>query len=289
MPLPSGTSTSGNRDEDTLPKVSSQYSDIDEDLELEMERERGYELQQQAAGNRANFNPADPNTPVNPTYLSSQVQQATSTPLISTVRPVGATPRGDLGMSQRPTVIPSSGNIAPGTPAISRGRTIPRTPMSSTNMEAVNGVTPLRRTEVHASAPAFNAVHWQSPRSHAQQQDSHYATNAVIWGTTVNVEEAMSTFRDFLREYAVDGEPHYLRVLHQIRESEVMNINIDLENLREFSERCRTFYKQLIYYPQEIIPLMDLVVDGEYKRIFDQDALDEVGRRIQVRPTIWER
>ncbi len=134
---------------------------------------------------------------------------------------------------------------------------------------------------------------------------------AVLWGTNISVRDAMRKFRRFLNEYrteaqvgrgdnnslneendnleGLDGEglggpaaqqPYYMRLLAEIRESQTYNINIDCKNLYNFVP-TRRLYEQLVRYPQEIVPIMDLVVHQEYTTLFGQDALQNT--RIQVR------
>ena len=154
-------------------------------------------------------------------------------------------------------------------------------------------------------------------------QNSEFA-QAVIWGTTVNVQRSMRNFQRFIEEFtlkhrrtferqkrqagggsggsdtggagggsgdvgasgegAVDDESddgaHYLRLLHEIEESQVFNLNIDCQDLFCF-EPTRKLYLQLIRYPQEMIPIMDLVVDQVFKRQFGEGSLHD--HRIQVR------
>ncbi len=59
----------------------------------------------------------------------------------------------------------------------------------------------------------------------------------------------------------------------------MLNINIDCQKLYEFP-RTRQLYQQLVRYPQEIIPVMDLVVHRTFCVLFGEDSLNE--RRIQV-------
>ena len=78
----------------------------------------------------------------------------------------------------------------------------------------------------------------------------------------------------------IDDGAHYLRLLHEIEESQVLNLNIDCQDLYCF-EPTRKLYVQLIRYPQEMIPIMDLVVDQVFKRQFGERSLRD--HRIQVR------
>ncbi|CAM9302780.1 unnamed protein product, partial [Phaeothamnion confervicola] len=138
---------------------------------------------------------------------------------------------------------------------------------------------------------------------------------AHIWGTTVNVEDAMQRFRRFLREFVEapphrddddddgdgsgsDGEgnggdgartppaPLYLGQLREIARSEVYSLDINCRHLNSFEpdvEQPRRLYNQLLRYPQEMVPIMDLVVHQEYTRLFGEDALGH--RRIQASGT----
>ena len=116
-------------------------------------------------------------------------------------------------------------------------------------------------------------------------QNSEFA-QAVIWGTTVNVQRSMRNFQRFIEEFSlrhrrafelqrkqlstkgegntgrsgesdpgragIDDGAHYLRLLHEIEESQVLNLNIDCQDLYCF-EPTRKLYLQLIRYPQEMI------------------------------------
>lgn len=50
--------------------------------------------------------------------------------------------------------------------------------------------------------------------------------------------------------------------LDEIIQTGASNLNIDCKHLRQF-RRTQRMYTQLLRYPQEIIPLMDLVVNQE--------------------------
>ena len=115
----------------------------------------------------------------------------------------------------------------------------------------------------------------------ASQAVNSEINHAVIWGTTINVNDAMSAFRRFLNEFRIKhdtddatadtttttsisgdetlDEPYYFQVFSEIKTSQVYNINIDCKNLYNFPP-TRKLYTQLLHYPQEIIPIMDLVV-----------------------------
>ncbi|KAJ3414832.1 hypothetical protein HDV05_005989 [Chytridiales sp. JEL 0842] len=136
------------------------------------------------------------------------------------------------------------------------------------------------------------------------------AIRTVIWGTTVNIQEVMTSFREFLQTFTMAGKyeamrreaeennvmyefpelteadraPFYPALLHQVKESERSGINLDCTNLKTFS---RTLYMQLLRYPQEVIPLMDHTLTEVYQELFDEVDLN--GNSLTIRPFNIER
>jgi DNA replication licensing factor MCM4 len=128
---------------------------------------------------------------------------------------------------------------------------------------------------------------------------------AVIWGTDVNVNTAMENFRHFIRHFTEEEpeaveqpldsdddddaqqqqqqqrqQPHYMALLSEIARSSVYSIEINCRHLFNHP-RSRELYGQLLRYPQEIVPIMDLVVHQEFCAAYGEDALQSA--RIQVR------
>jgi DNA replication licensing factor MCM4 len=104
----------------------------------------------------------------------------------------------------------------------------------------------------------------------------------VIWGTTVNIEDSMSMFRDFLLHYAVDGQPYYNELLEFMNQNEVYDLNLDCQKLESY-EPAKKLFKQLVQYPQEIIPLMDHVLTDVFLERFEASRLPP-GQSLKVRP-----
>ena len=134
----------------------------------------------------------------------------------------------------------------------------------------------------------------------------------VIWGTNIVISEAMSSFRSFLDSFtaahrkmwearqkqeegmhdeefampsitAMDVEPLYPRLLQQIRDTELYNLNLDVANLRAFPATAR-LAQQLQHYPSEIVALMDVVVNEAFAARFPAEAQSAAAEPIQVRP-----
>lgn len=132
----------------------------------------------------------------------------------------------------------------------------------------------------------------------------------VIWGTNIVISDAISAFRSFLLDFttahrkmadarahassspsgsrsplpttsAMDLEPLYPRLLQQIHDTEIYNLNIDCANLRAFPPTV-LLAQQLLHYPNEIVSLMDMVVNEYFTELFPD--VDLTNDPIQVRP-----
>lgn len=77
----------------------------------------------------------------------------------------------------------------------------------------------------------------------------------------------MQAFSRFLRNFAEPntGARLYPRLLRDIVDSGVYNLNVDCRNLHEFDPRL---YEELVRYPQELIPIFDLVVNNYLEEKF---------------------
>lgn len=121
----------------------------------------------------------------------------------------------------------------------------------------------------------------------------------VIWGTNIVISDTISAFKSFLVNFTLahrfgtgseernhqllssDFEPLYPRLLRQLNETEVRNLNLDVKNLG-FYPLTINFKQQLCQYPQEIIPLMDMVINEYFAELFPE--VDISADPIQVRP-----
>eukprot|EP01137_Pigoraptor_chileana_P005734 Opistho-2@49187 len=108
--------------------------------------------------------------------------------------------------------------------------------------------------------------------------NGNYA-RAVIWGTNVNVQETMDAFRRFLNDFRDEesGEFVYARLLEEIRATERYFLELDCMNLHAFD---KSLYLRMVRYPQEIIPIFDMVAEEVYKTMFPNEP---PLRPIQVR------
>ena len=103
----------------------------------------------------------------------------------------------------------------------------------------------------------------------------------VIWGTSVDVKQCVEIFRDFLNNFTLgnDFEPCYLRQLTIMHRTQNLILNLNCAHLNDYP-RTKRFYKQLEQYPQEVLPILDMVLTEEYTRQFGEPTNMQ---RIQVR------
>lgn len=80
--------------------------------------------------------------------------------------------------------------------------------------------------------------------------------------------------------------PLYPRLLRRIKDTQLSFLNIDGSHLRAFRD-TRVLFEQLLTYPQEIIPLMDMTVNEVFGELFPHEASSF--EPIQVRPFNIER
>ncbi|KAJ1966206.1 MCM DNA helicase complex subunit [Dipsacomyces acuminosporus] len=119
----------------------------------------------------------------------------------------------------------------------------------------------------------------------------------TIWGTIVHVREVMSTFKDFLLHFTPAhrppaentlsatelNEPVYPQLLSRMHDSEIFQLNLDAQNLRAYPP-AQSLYKQLVNYPEEVVPIMDYVLTELYMEQFPDADADLAQSDLKVRP-----
>lgn len=122
-------------------------------------------------------------------------------------------------------------------------------------------------------------------------------------GTDVDVRVAAETFQEFLRNFralnttageedsdedsetesASGSTPLYMDMLESLASTtDPCSLDIDTMHLYYHNEECQRLYHQLVHYPMELVPLMDLVVQREMQRIVGDDSVPIPP--VQVRP-----
>ncbi|XP_050300297.1 DNA replication licensing factor MCM4 [Anthonomus grandis grandis] len=113
----------------------------------------------------------------------------------------------------------------------------------------------------------------------------------VIWGTNVSVAECKEKFKQFILRFidtnaAEDeitedmnlNEPLYLQKLDEIHTLEEPFLNVNCSHIETFDANL---YRQLICYPQEVIPTFDMTVNEMFYEKYPAAVLEH---QIQVRP-----
>lgn len=162
----------------------------------------------------------------------------------------------------------------------------PFTPMSTPRREL--GTLPVRLTP---SSPA-------TPNTPAAEQ----RTDMLLWGTTINMDDADNRLTDFIRTYRTSGatpaasgsaspdgepavsdaEPFYIDQLRHLAEtgSTILNVNMSHLHVHDAS-----LYTKLLMYPNELITLFDAVVTRIFTEQHPTEA-DQISNRLRKPPQI---
>ncbi|XP_052862272.1 DNA replication licensing factor MCM4 [Anopheles cruzii] len=146
-----------------------------------------------------------------------------------------------------------------------------------------------RQVTVGGADAPLNAVNEESRPSDTDTISQ--GQRLVVWGTNVVVTECMSKFKEFLKRYidpdtAQDeitegmnlNEPLYLQKLEEIHTLEEPFLNVNCAHLKTFDE---SLYRQLVCYPQDVIPALDLAVNEMFVERYPAATLEH---QILVRP-----
>ncbi|CAG9762182.1 unnamed protein product [Ceutorhynchus assimilis] len=124
----------------------------------------------------------------------------------------------------------------------------------------------------------------------AETTDSS-APHLVIWGTDVSVANCKEKFKQFILRF-IDvnaeedertddmnlNEPLYLQKIEEIHTLEEPFLNVNCSHIERFDE---DLYRQLVCYPQEVIPTFDMTVNEMFYERYPAAVLEH---QIQVRP-----
>ncbi|XP_050720890.1 DNA replication licensing factor MCM4-like [Eriocheir sinensis] len=142
-----------------------------------------------------------------------------------------------------------------------------------------------------ASEANAEGVAGTAPLGGSAQTDEPQAGQLVIWGTDVVVSECKDKFKAFVQTFvdpdAEDdercegmnaNEPLYLQKLEEIHTLEEPFMNVNCAHLHQFDN---DLYRQLICYPQEVIPSLDMAINEMFFERYPDTILEH---QIQVRP-----
>ena len=138
---------------------------------------------------------------------------------------------------------------------------------------------------------------------HVATSDSHSSSvpQLVIWGTDVAINQCREKFKQFLKHSAFDGDlesdeleadnpmdtdsqthsqrPYYIRKLYEMVIIGEPFLNINCAHIQRFDA---TLYRQLVSYPQEVIPTFDMAVNEVFTQLYPEGIAEM--ERVCVRP-----
>ncbi|XP_026633421.1 DNA replication licensing factor MCM4 [Microtus ochrogaster] len=168
----------------------------------------------------------------------------------------------------------------------------PSSRVEGTPRSGVRG-TPVRQRPDLGSARKGLQVDLQSDGTAAEDiaaSEQSLGQKLVIWGTDVNVATCKENFQRFLQCFTdplakeeesvgIDvTQPLYMQRLGEINITGEPFLNVNCEHIKSFG---KNMYRQLISYPQEVIPTFDMAVNEIFFERYPDSILEH---QIQVRP-----
>jgi DNA replication licensing factor MCM4 len=138
--------------------------------------------------------------------------------------------------------------------------------------------------------PMFHQSMYNNPPNDMEIDSKSENINAqqVLWGTNINLLEISNKYRAFITNFAVPDPKNnnqiqniYLLQIREIKITEQYILNLDGSHINSFD---RSLYLQLINYPNEMIPIMDIVTNQIYSELnFQNSEQKPHSNLIQVR------
>lgn len=231
-----------------------------------------------------------PSRPPRPPRRSNRMQSGSQPPTPGPAGAQAASPGSNLAT-------PDDASIVNPTPA----------PLTPGSHRRELGVSPIRLTPRTGQTPPTGA----SPASPAENADQ---TEMVVWGTTINIDDAERRLTEFLKTFVIpptdaqqqaradvstpltpftpgtpatpgpDGStPYYLDLLQNLAETGGTILNIDMTHLFKADEGM---YHKLLTYPNELITVFDAVAEKLFSEAYPDEgaAIREKSRKgIQIR------
>ena len=98
----------------------------------------------------------------------------------------------------------------------------------------------------------------------------------VLWGTSINLLEISNKYKSFITNFGVPDSKNkndllniYLLQIREIKITEQYILNLDGAHINAYD---RVLYLQLISYPNEMIPIMDIVTNQIYTELHYQNS-----------------
>jgi len=209
--------------------------------------------------------------------------------------PPSVGPRGGPG-SVRVSEIDLSSPLHYGTPSPGSSIRTPRTGSKGTPVRVRSDIQTDRvRRQEFVVAGGGGGDGGGEPTSElgaqASEAGSDAAASVVIWGTDVSINQCKAKMMKFVTKFvnpdAADDEtfaelnplkPYYLQRLEEVAMTEEPFLALNCGHIQLFDE---DLYRQLVCYPQEVIPALDMAVNEVF---FQKFPSTDLRHQIQVRP-----
>jgi len=210
--------------------------------------------------------------------------------------PPSVGPRGGPG-SVRVSEIDLSSPLHYGTPSPGSSIRTPRTGSKGTPVRVRSDIQTdrVRRQEFVVAGGGGGGDGGGEPTSElgaqASEAGSDAAASVVIWGTDVSINQCKAKMMKFVTKFvnpdAADDEtfaelnplkPYYLQRLEEVAMTEEPFLALNCGHIQLFDE---DLYRQLVCYPQEVIPALDMAVNEVF---FQKFPSTDLRHQIQVRP-----
>ncbi|KAI1280494.1 DNA replication licensing factor mcm4-A [Halotydeus destructor] len=159
----------------------------------------------------------------------------------------------------------------------------------------------VKQISITGSQAAAAGAGGDEPMQVADRSNEAGAGDLVIWGTDVSISKCKQKFRDFLKSTTLDIEDldidevqpnapselenrqkgkkaYYLQKLEEIYTLEDPFLNVNCIHVQQFDA---DLYRQMVSYPQEVIPAFDMAVNEVFQEMYPEANLPH---QINTRP-----
>lgn len=241
-----------------------------------------------------------PRSPGPPSFVGGQAREARGGPGsvmvseidLSSPLSYGGIASSSVGAGSNAIRTPRTGSHR-GTPVrirsdIQAEKRLPRQVNVGSGVPSSGGLPGAATSSELPGVPSSEAAHAVPP---SEASSEHQGPQLVIWGTDVSVQVCKDKFKRFVTTFTdenaadderFDGynpdEPLYMQRLEEINTLEEPFLNVNCGHIMKFDD---DLYRQLVCYPQEVIPTFDMAVNEMFFEKYQETVLPH---QIQVRP-----
>eukprot|EP01084_Bolivina_argentea_P272579 464138_1 len=159
-----------------------------------------------------------------------------------------------------------------------------RSSMMGSPRSARSGIRSVRPSQQYQQIDRIpSAAQAQAPEEEEEERSESVQNGMIttIWGTNVNLDDVTRRFRDFVVSFRVNDSILYPDLIQTAIDTESWNVNLSCRNLHLYDAEL---YKQLISFPQEVLPAFDEVVNN-----YAQSNFGELLGEVESDKDVWVR